>query len=349
MSNRILIVEDETVIAMEIESLLEQLGYEVAGHASRGEDAIDLAAQHHPDLILMDIRLKGEMDGITAAEKIFRLYKIPIVFLTAHSDPSTLERAMYLQPYGYLLKPFRKNDLYTSVEIALYKHRALSAEEGLKRELFKLRVIDHVTQYDIYNKVLALSGFFEILETEIPAGVAVREHLAQIKGLLKNIDHQIKFEENYQKLGSRGAVWHSVSGLVDEARRVALPDSINLENLAGPLEIYADPLFGQVFPLLFENSARHGGTVTEIRVLFQDHDETALLIIEDNGTGIGPDLKRDLFTKDLLQAKGKGLFLIGEIMQVSGMTIRETGEPGKGTRFEITVPRDLYRATPEVN
>jgi CheY-like chemotaxis protein len=343
LSARILIVEDEVVIAMEIESLLEQLRYEVVGHASRGEDAIDLAEKHHPDLILMDIRLKSEMDGITTAETIFRRFKIPIIFLTAHSDPSTLERAMNLQPYGYILKPFRKNDLFTSIEIALYKHRALNAEQGLQRELFKLHVIDHVTQYDIYNKVLALSGFFEILEMELPEGFAAREHLAKIKALLENINHQIKFEENYHKLGHRESEWHPVSVLIDNARRAVPPDSIHVENQVGPVEIFADPLFGQLFQRMFENSAKHGGPVTVIRVRFREDSNGATLIIEDDGWGILPELKKDLFTRDLLESKGKGLFLVREILQVSGMTIKETGGPDKGARFEITLSPGQFR------
>lgn len=343
MSSKILIVEDEVVIAMEIEALLEQLGYEVAGQAGRGEDAVDLAEQRRPDLVLMDIRLKGEMDGITAAEKIFRLYKIPVVFLTAHSDPSTLERAMNLQPYGYLLKPFRKNDLYTTIEIALYKHRALSAEQGLQRELFKLHVIDHVTQYDIYNKILAISGFLGILEMDVPASGECREHLEKIKSVLENINLQIKFEENYQKLGNRGEEWQSVSELVTSARRGTLPVSIRVEDLSGDPRIYADPLFAQVFPHIFENSVKHGGNITLIRVSSREDEASSVIIVEDDGVGIAPEEKLHLFTKDLLQSKGKGLFLIQEILQISGMTISETGEPGKGARFEITVPRNQYQ------
>jgi CheY-like chemotaxis protein len=347
LQSRILIVEDEVVIAMEIEAMLEQLGYSVTGHASRGEEAIELAGQQRPDLVLMDIRLKSEMDGVTAAEKIFRLYKIPVVFLTAHSDPSTLERAMMIQPYGYIIKPFRKNELFTTIEIALYKHRALTAEQGLQRETFKLHVIDHVTQYDIYNKLLALSGFFEILEMELPESEAARERLAKIKGILESINHQLKFEENYQKLGSRGAEWHKIPVLIDEARKAVLTETISVENLAGPVEIHADPLFGQVFPRIFENSVEHGATVKKIRVSFRECEESASLIVEDDGRGIDPEMKRDLFTKDLLQAKGKGLFLVREILQVSGMTFRETGEPGKGARFEIAVSRGQYRMKPE--
>jgi CheY-like chemotaxis protein len=343
LPHKILIVEDEIVIAMEIESLLEQLGYEVVGQVTRGEDAVDLTARHRPDLILMDIRLNGRMDGITAAEKIFRLYKIPVVFLTAHSDPATLERAMSVQPYGYLLKPFRKNDLYTSIEIALYKHRALSAEQELKRELFKLHIIDHVTQYDIYNKILALSGFLGLLEMDLPADKKTGESLANIKAILKSITSQIKFEENYQKLGKKSEEWHSISRLVDSARHAVLPASIMVEDLTGDPSIYADPLIMQVFPHIFDNSAKHGRNVTWIRVSCLESEASATLIIEDDGVGIGPEQKPHLFSRDLLQSKGKGLFLVQEILDISGMTIQETGEPGKGARFEIAIPRNQYR------
>jgi len=343
VASRILIVEDEVVIAMEIEALLQQMGYEVAGQAVRGEEAVGLAAQERPDLVLMDIRLKGEMDGIAAAEAIYRLYKIPVIFLTAHSDPVTLERAMKTQPYGYILKPFRKNELFTAIEIALYKHRALTAEQGLQRELFKLHVIDHVTQYDIYNKILALSGYLEILGGEVPAGGAATDHLAKIRDLLRSIDHQIKFEESYQKLGNQGPEWHRVSGLVDEGRRAAVPPSIRVEDQTGTLGIHADPLFAQVFPRIFENSTKHGGSVSSIRVSFREDGPEGLLVIEDDGVGIPRDQKDRLFSKDLLQSKGKGLFLVEEILRISGMTIRETGEQGRGARFEIAVPREQYR------
>ena len=102
----------------------------MAGTVSTAEDAIRMAGEVHPDLILMDIRIQGEKDGISAAEEINGLYHIPIVYLTAHSDEKTLERAMKTQPYGYLIKPFRDRELYTTIEIALYKHRLRNREEG---------------------------------------------------------------------------------------------------------------------------------------------------------------------------------------------------------------------------
>jgi PAS domain S-box-containing protein len=121
--SKILIVEDEMLISMEIKQKLHSMGYAVVGQVISGESAIQKAGEEKPDLILMDIRLKGEMDGITAAKKIMELYDIPIIFLTAHSDKATLERAIAISPSGYLLKPFKGRELMTNIEMSLHKHR----------------------------------------------------------------------------------------------------------------------------------------------------------------------------------------------------------------------------------
>jgi two-component system, response regulator PdtaR len=123
---KIFIVEDEPIVAMTLEDTLAQLGYVVAGTATNGRDALEQIGETHPDLILMDIRIEGELDGIETAEKVTTLYHIPVVYLTAHSDEKTLERAMATQPHGYLLKPFRTRELYSTIEIALYKNRLAS-------------------------------------------------------------------------------------------------------------------------------------------------------------------------------------------------------------------------------
>ncbi|HWQ66301.1 MAG TPA: response regulator [Methanospirillum sp.] len=121
--SRILIVEDEMIISMEIKQKLIEMGYVVVGQAITGESAIQKAGDTKPDLILMDIRLKGEMDGIVAAKRIMDLYDVPIIFLTAHSDKATLERAIAVSPSGYLLKPFKERELMTNIEMSLHKHR----------------------------------------------------------------------------------------------------------------------------------------------------------------------------------------------------------------------------------
>ena len=121
--SKILIVEDEMLISMEIKQKLRAMGYDVVGQAITGESAIQKAGETKPDLILMDIRLKGDMDGITAAKRIMELYDLPIIFLTAHSDKATLERAIAVSPSGYLLKPFKERELMTNIEMSLHKHR----------------------------------------------------------------------------------------------------------------------------------------------------------------------------------------------------------------------------------
>ena len=120
---RILIVEDESIVAMDLKNRLVNLGYAVPLIVSSGEDAVEKAKETMPDIILMDIMLKGGMDGIEAAEKIRASHDIPILYLTAYSDDNTLHRAKITEPYGYLLKPFSERELLVSIETALYKHK----------------------------------------------------------------------------------------------------------------------------------------------------------------------------------------------------------------------------------
>ncbi len=121
---RILVVEDEFLIAMDIKQQLEAQGYEPLGHATSGEQAVDLARALRPDLVLMDIHLRGAIDGIAAAQVIRSEFALPVVFVTAFAADDTLARAKLTEPYGYILKPFSRRELHTTVEMALYKHRA---------------------------------------------------------------------------------------------------------------------------------------------------------------------------------------------------------------------------------
>lgn len=121
MSINILVIEDESIVRKDIEQTLEKIGYNVIGAADNGEDAIDLAVRFRPDVILMDIMLKGDMNGIAAAEEIKRTLDVPIIFLTAYADRSTLGEAKLAEPHGYVLKPFKDVDLQTSIEMAIHK------------------------------------------------------------------------------------------------------------------------------------------------------------------------------------------------------------------------------------
>ena len=129
-NEKILIVEDEKIIALDLQRRLERFGYTVVGMASEGEAAVELARQAEPDIVLMDILLAGGMDGIEAAGIIHWQMGLPVIFLTAFADEKTLERAKEVEPYGYILKPLKERELYTTIDIALYKN-------GIERKLRK--------------------------------------------------------------------------------------------------------------------------------------------------------------------------------------------------------------------
>ncbi len=146
-------VEDEPLVARDIQSQLLDLGYACVGHATTGEDAIALADSLRPDLVLMDIQLAGEMDGITAAQAIRTQFALPVVFLTAFAERETLARAKHTEPFGYILKPFSDRELHTTIEMALYRH---NVEQKLQRSEERLRLVllgstDAVWDHDLIN------------------------------------------------------------------------------------------------------------------------------------------------------------------------------------------------------
>ena len=132
---KILVVEDELIVSMELKSRLNDLGYSVCGTVASGEEAIEQANKQEPDIILMDINIKGAYDGVQAAEIIKSDHDIPIIFITAFTDPQTLQRAKITEPYGYIIKPFEDRDLHTSIEIAIYKHNMEKKLKSSERRL----------------------------------------------------------------------------------------------------------------------------------------------------------------------------------------------------------------------
>ncbi|PLW92303.1 MAG: DNA-binding response regulator [Marinilabiliales bacterium] len=119
---KVLIVEDESIVAKDIQNILNTLGYSVVSIVSSGEKALSEVEKHMPNLVLMDIMLKGDMNGIQSAEIIRERYDIPVVFLTAYADENTIEKAKSAIPYGYIIKPFKEKELETTIEMAINKH-----------------------------------------------------------------------------------------------------------------------------------------------------------------------------------------------------------------------------------
>lgn len=160
-NRQILLVEDEGIVATDIEYSLTYLGYRVAAIARSGEQAIEQAERLRPDLVLMDIRLDGQIDGVEAARHIGSQFDIPVVFLSGSADNNTLDRVKMAEPLGYIIKPYREADLRVTIEIALYKHKMEKELRKSHEALKRLSLTDELT--GLHNR----RAFFVLAEEQL--------------------------------------------------------------------------------------------------------------------------------------------------------------------------------------
>jgi PAS domain S-box-containing protein len=162
---KVLIVEDEGVVALSLQAALTKMGYTVVGIAVTGHDAISLATAEKPDVILMDIHIKGDIDGIQTTEKINKIMDIPVIFLTAYADDETVKRAIKTRSHSYLVKPYNPRELYSNIEFAIYKRR-MKDRSGSNREnleLFLTKGTDPGLILDMQNTIVYANSAAEIL------------------------------------------------------------------------------------------------------------------------------------------------------------------------------------------
>jgi two-component system, sensor histidine kinase len=174
---KIMVVEDEAIVALDIQSKLEGKGYEVPAVVSTGEEAVQKAEETRPDMVLMDIQLEGEMDGVEAAALIRSQFEIPVVYLTAFSDEKTLQRAKISEPFGYLLKPFEERKLHTTIEITLYKHQIEKEKAHLEAQLHqahKMEAIGRLTAglaFNFTNMLQGIQGNLDLAIMDAPDSI----------------------------------------------------------------------------------------------------------------------------------------------------------------------------------
>jgi len=335
----ILIVEDDFIVAKMLEKTLTELGYQVIGMASTGQEAIDLTGKFHPSLVLLDIRLWGEMDGIEAARTIHERYNTPVVYLTAYSDDATFNRAIGTSLYGYLIKPVTHNALQTTIEVALEKFRI---EESLRQANRKLNLLSSITRHDILNTLTVLIGTVDLAKMKA-SNPAFLEHLEMESRLLTQIHRQIEFTKDYESLGTNAPVWQNIQVLIESARDHILKNDVKIEMNHKNVQIFADPLFEKVISNLLDNAVRHGGNLTFVRFASEDHGSHLIFVCEDDGSGIPAEEKQKVFERGFGKNTGLGLFLVREILEITGFSIIENGTHGKGARFEIQIPAGMYR------
>jgi PAS domain S-box-containing protein len=218
------------------------------------------------------------------------------------------------------------------------------AEEALRMANKKLNLLSSVTRHDIRNQLMALMAFLELSMDSLDKPEEVVEFLKKNQKIATTISEQITFTREYEDFGVKAPSWQKV-GMVVEKAVAGLPlRSARVTTETGDLEIFADPLVGKVFYNLIDNSLRYGGeTMNTIRITARPEGMSLVLIFEDNGVGIPDNDKPVIFDRGFGKNTGLGLYLSREILGITGITITETGEPGKGARFEITIPAGGFR------
>ncbi len=218
-------------------------------------------------------------------------------------------------------------------------------EQALRIAEQKLNLMNIVAWHDIHNKITGLRGYVELSKEHITDHRA-EEFRAREEDILKVIDQLISYTKEYQQIGQKPPRWHNLGALLNNVRNTSVAGSIRILNEAENLELYADPVIEKVFWHLIDNSAKHGKKVTEIRITTRESASGCILVYQDNGIGIPEEKRKNLFTKSFGKVTGFDLFFVHDILEIAGMTIDETGEPGKGVRFEIGVPKGAYRFSP---
>lgn len=235
-------------------------------------------------------------------------------------------------------------------EELLRVNRELSAEiEERKRFEAAIRLANHkintlsgVTRHDILNQITVIVMYLALIrETETDPHVT--GYIDKIGEVTDMIQKQIRFTREYQDIGSGEPRWHNINEVIGEAASGVGNDDVIIDRQVADLEIFADAGFPKVFANLIENALVHGRHVTLIRFSYYETDTGLVLCCEDNGIGIPDDAKARIFRREYFRNTGYGLFLIVEILSITGLSIKETGTPGTGARFEIHVPKGNYR------
>jgi PAS domain S-box-containing protein len=217
-----------------------------------------------------------------------------------------------------------------------------AAEESLRRANAKLTLLNIITRHDILNTVTALLLYIELLK-ESPKDEAQQENLSKIEMLAQTIKRQIEFTKVYQDIGMGSPKWQALGPLIERVKNSIPLPGVSVSHDTGSIEVYADPLLEHVIHNLVDNSLRHGGGVTSIWITALQDEMGLKVVYEDNGQGIPPREKEEIFKRGYGKNTGFGLFLAREILGTTGLLIKETGTYGKGARFEIRVPHGFFR------
>jgi PAS domain S-box-containing protein len=217
------------------------------------------------------------------------------------------------------------------------------ADEALQQVIKKLTLLSGITRHEINNQLIALDGYLTIIEKKLKEP-SLDEYFQKATLAVERISSMIEFTKEYEKIGIHAPIWHDCRTLIETAGQQApLGEIVLKNNLPAGSKIFADPLISLVIYNLLDNAVRYGGKITTIRVVSEEQDGERIIIFDDDGIGVPVEEKEKIFESGFGKNTGMGLFLAREILGITGITIRETGEPGKGARFEVGVPKGMWR------
>ncbi len=349
---KVLIVEDESIVAMELENHVRRMGYDVIGPVATGDAALEKAGNFRPDIVLMDIRIQGDKDGIETAEAIRSRFKMPVIYLTAHADERTIQRAKVTEPLGYLVKPLRAHELRAAITVALHKHKMSEALEQQKRDF--LAMLTH----DIKNPLHLVLGYADLLGEEIkPAGMKQAENLVgqlranilTIAELTTNYSMALAIEGGRFPISREPTQINEVLGqaimkYMAEASSRGISLETRLTRDLPLIEGDGSALERAVANLVY-NALRftpRGGRVTLASAL---RDGAVVLSVSDTGRGVPPEEITLLFEKYWQhdsdtdkKGSGLGLFIVKSLVEAHGGRVEVESTPGQGTCFRVILP-----------
>jgi two-component system sensor histidine kinase/response regulator len=358
MNDKILVVEDETVIAMELGLQLKNMGYDVVGRAGSGAGAIEKATELRPDLILMDIVMPGEMDGIDASKQIIAKQNIPIIFLTAYADEKYIKRAREVGPFGYLVKPYEDRELRAAIEVALYKK---SREDEITRKNAELERLSndlndyvHFVSHDMkapLRHIKALSIFINE-DYGDKLDEKSRGYIRKIGTTCDDAEAMINELLKLAKMTDTEIVREAVE-VNDVVRDVKTELKFFLKEQNGRIEVVGDlPAISaheawleNLFVNLITNGIKYNDNEEKVvRIGFDDERRKQAFYVADNGMGFEDKYKDEIFKpfKRLQAGKegtGLGLTICRKVVEAHGGQIWVESELGKGSTFFFTIPR----------
>ena len=236
--------------------------------------------------------------------------------------------------------------LYDELERRVIERTAelSKAQAASKQANKKLNLLSSITRHDINNQLMALNAYIMLSEEAVENPVELKEFILKEQRIADTMAHQIHFTKDYEEMGVKDPLWQNVTAIFKKIIPRLPMRNIRVDADDPNLELFADPLLEKVFYNLTDNALRYGGEkMTVICVTARKDNGGLILAVEDDGNGISTDDKAQLFTKGFGKHTGLGLFLSREILSLTGITIAENGEPGKGARFEMEVPEGAYR------